>query len=137
MRSRQRARRDQAHLVTEARQSRSEEISQRERRYLALMSIRVICFVLTVVLFLHHAGWLALIPAAGAILLPYFAVVVANSRRSPAASGFRPYEPRLPERYSPGAQDARDHPDGPDGPGRPDGTGGSGGPAPDDGGPRG
>jgi len=101
MRSRPRVRRDQAHLVTEARQSRSEEISQRERRYLLLMGGRAICFVVTLVLFVNHAGWLALIPAAGAIFLPYFAVVVANSRRVSPASGFRPYEPRLPERYPP------------------------------------
>jgi len=129
MRSRQRARRDQAHLVTEARQSRSEEISQRERRYLLLMGMRLICFVLAVVLLLHHAGWLALIPAAGAIVLPYFAVVVANSRRAPAASGFRPYEPRLPERYSPGAKDRPDAPGEPGGPAGPAGTAGPGGPA--------
>jgi Protein of unknown function (DUF3099) len=91
----------QAHLVTEARESRSAEIGQRERRYLVMMGIRVVCFVITVVMFLTHAGWLTIIPAAGAIALPYFAVVVANSRRQTTASGFRPYQPNLPERYVP------------------------------------
>jgi Flp pilus assembly protein TadB len=109
-----RGRKDQAHLVTEAPQSRAAEISQRERRYLVLMGIRVVCFVLTVVLFLNHLAWLALIPAVGAIALPYFAVVVANSRRPAGASDFRPYEPNLPQRYVP-----------PDGPGAEDGDSGT------------
>jgi hypothetical protein len=109
------ARRNQAYLVTEASQSRSAEIGQRERRYLLMMGIRVVCFVVTVVMFLTHAGWLTVIPAVGAIALPYFAVVVANSRRPAGSSSFRPYQPRLPERYVPpgggepgsGSSDAR------------------------------
>jgi len=107
VRTRHHARRDQAHLVTEARQSRSAEIGQRERRYLVMMGIRVVCFVVMVVMFVNHAGWLTIIPATGAIALPYFAVVVANARREVGgASGFRAFEPRLPERYVPpdGAQ---------------------------------
>jgi len=101
VRSRPNARRDQAHLVTDARQSRAAEISQRQRRYLVMMGIRVVCFVVTVVLFLAHAGWVTVIPAIGAIGLPYFAVVVANTRRQGPVTGFRPYQPRLPERYAP------------------------------------
>jgi hypothetical protein len=64
-----------------------------------MMGIRVVCFVVTVVLFLNHAGWLTVIPAFGAIALPYFAVVVANSRDPRRSTGFQAYEPRLPERY--------------------------------------
>ncbi len=65
-----------------------------------MMGLRLVCFVLTVVLFINHAGWLTIIPAAGAIALPYFAVVVANTRRPGDSSGFRPYMSKLPERYS-------------------------------------
>jgi hypothetical protein len=101
-------RRNQAYLVTEAPQSRSDEIGQRERRYLVMMGIRVVCFVVTVVMFLTHAGWLTVIPAVGAIALPYFAVVIANSRNPAASSGFRPYQPRLPERYVPPGNDSGD-----------------------------
>jgi hypothetical protein len=80
------------------------------------MGIRLICFVVTVVMFVNHAGWLTCIPAAGAILLPYFAVVVANSRRSGGGQEFRAYQPRLPERYSPpGARSPADHADQQDG----------------------
>jgi hypothetical protein len=64
-----------------------------------MMGLRLVCFVVTVVLFLNHGGWLTVIPAAGAIALPYFAVVVANSRQPGSSSGFQAYEPRLPERY--------------------------------------
>ena len=64
-----------------------------------MMGIRVVCFIVTVVLFLNHAGWLTVIPAAGAIALPYFAVVIANSRQQAGSSGFRPYQPNLPVRY--------------------------------------
>jgi hypothetical protein len=87
-------------VVTEAPQSRADEISQRQRRYLVMMGIRVICFVVTVVMFVNHGGWLTIIPAFGAIALPYFAVVIANSRQPGSSSGFRPYQPSLPERYS-------------------------------------
>lgn len=64
-----------------------------------MMGLRVVCFVVTVIMFVNHAGWLTVIPAVGAIALPYFAVVVANTRRQDGATAFRPYEPRLPERY--------------------------------------
>jgi len=64
-----------------------------------MMGIRLLCFVLTVVAFVNHAGWFTVIPAAGAIGLPYFAVVIANSRNPASSTGFRAYEPNLPERY--------------------------------------
>ncbi|HWF79680.1 MAG TPA: DUF3099 domain-containing protein [Streptosporangiaceae bacterium] len=101
MRGRRSTGRDRAYLVTEAPQARSAEISQRQRRYLLMMGVRVVCFIVTVVLFVNHAGWLTVIPACGAIALPYFAVVIANSRQQAGPSDFRPYEPRLPVRYQP------------------------------------
>jgi hypothetical protein len=95
------SRRETAYLVTEARKPRSEDIAYRERRYLIMMAFRVGCFVLTIVLFASGAGWLAAIPAVGAIVIPYFAVVFANGGREPTSTrGFRAYEPKLPERYS-------------------------------------
>jgi hypothetical protein len=94
-------RRDSAYLVTEARKPRSEDIAYRERRYLIMMGFRVACFILTIVLFASGAGWLAAIPAVGAIVIPYFAVVFANGGREPTSTrGFRAYEPKLPQAYS-------------------------------------
>ena len=107
------SRRETAHLVTEARKPRSEDIAYRERRYLIMMGIRVGCFGLTVILFASGAGWLAAIPAVGALVIPYFAVVFANGGREPTSTrGFRAYEPKLPERYSGPGQDAAGSPPG-------------------------
>ena len=104
-------RRDTAHLVTEAQRPRSEDISYRERRYLIMMAFRVACFIVTILLFTAGAGWLAAIPAVGALVIPYFAVVFANGGREPSSTrGFRPYEPNLPERYSPPGESSQgDH----------------------------
>jgi MFS superfamily sulfate permease-like transporter len=51
-------------------------------RYSVAMGIRMVCLVLAVVI----PDWWRVIPAIGAIVLPYFAVVIANnvSRRSMA-----------------------------------------------------
>lgn len=127
MRVRPKNRRESAHLVTEAARPRSEDIAYRERRYLIMMGFRIACFGLTIILFAAGAGWLAAIPAVGAIAIPYFAVVFANGGREPTSTrGFQPYEPKLPERYSgpgggaPGSPPVAGQPDasGPAGPGQ-------------------
>ena len=51
-----------------------EERHGRVLRYSIAMGVRVVCVVLALVL---H-GWVQLIAIIGAIVLPYFAVVVAN-----------------------------------------------------------
>jgi hypothetical protein len=99
-------RRERPQVVTEALRPKSEDIAYRERRYLIMMGIRLICFVVAVVAFLNGAGWLTAIPAVGAIIIPYFAVVFANGGREPDhRSRFRPYEPNLPQRHTPPAGD--------------------------------
>ena len=106
-----RSRREHASVVTEARRPMSEDIKYREHRYLIMMGIRLVCFVIAVVLFVNGAGWLTAIPAVGAIAIPYFAVVFANGGREPAGrSGFRPYMPNLPERFAAPSRSQR--PDG-------------------------
>ena len=105
-----RGRRGSAHLVTEAQRSKSADISYRERRYLIMMGIRVVCFVIAVIVFANGGGWLTAIPAVGAIAIPYFAVVFANGGREPTSTrGFRPYEPNLPAVYQPPADDSTGH----------------------------
>ena len=95
-------RREHAHVVTEAPRPMSEDIAYRQRRYLIMMGIRLVCFVIAVVVFVKGGGWLTAIPAVGAIAIPYFAVVFANGGREPTGrSRFRPYEPNLPRRYVP------------------------------------
>jgi hypothetical protein len=89
-------------MVTQARRSLSDDISFRQRRYLLMMGIRAACFVIAVVMFVNHLGWLTVIPAAGAIFIPYFAVVLANGGREPSNTrGFMEYQPRLPATRDP------------------------------------
>jgi hypothetical protein len=97
-----RSRREQAHVVTEARPGLHDDIAYRERRYLIMMGIRTVCFITALLLFVNHAGWLTAIPAVGALVIPYFAVIFANGGREPGGRrGFRAYEPNLPARYTP------------------------------------
>ena len=102
-------------MVTEARPGLSADISYRERRYLIMMAIRTVCFVAALLLFINHAGWLTAIPAVGALVIPYFAVIFANGGREPGRGrGFRQYEPNLPARFDPpGDRPNQDAPPGP------------------------
>jgi hypothetical protein len=49
-------------------------------KYTIAMSVRVVCIALCLVV----QGWWIVIPAAGAVFLPYFAVVIANNVRGRA-----------------------------------------------------
>ena len=106
------ARGQQVHLVTQARRPLSEDIAYRQRRYLIMMGIRAICFAVAVVLFLNHAGWLTSIPAVGAIVIPYFAVVFANGGREPDNTrGFLEHRVNLPARRDTPGDGPDDHPE--------------------------
>jgi len=72
----------------------SPEIERRNRfiKYTVAMVIRVICIVLAVAV---PAGWITIVFVAGAVFLPYFAVVIANAQgvgpsRSKASSAEAP-----------------------------------------------
>ena len=89
-------------LVTEAQRPRSADIGYRERRYLIMMGIRLVCFLAAILMVTRGFGWWAAIPAAAAVVLPYFAVVFANGGREPNDTrGFREYQPSLPARTTP------------------------------------
>jgi hypothetical protein len=66
--------------VTGARRSVSEDVSSRTRRYLISMGIRTVCLPLAV----FTDGWVRWVFVAGAVLLPYFAVIIANAGRERA-----------------------------------------------------
>jgi Protein of unknown function (DUF3099) len=84
-------------MVTQARRSLSDDIAYRQRRYLLMMGVRAVCFAIAVIMFINHLGWLTAIPAVGAIVIPYFAVVFANGGREPDNTrGFMEYQPNLP-----------------------------------------
>ena len=69
----------QPQSVTDLPESPEDEHRRRVFQYVLAMSIRVVCVVACI----WVRGWWLLIPAAGAIFLPYVAVVLANvgSRR--------------------------------------------------------
>jgi Protein of unknown function (DUF3099) len=88
---------EQVHLVTQARRPLSEDIKYRQNRYLLMMAIRVLCFAVAVILFALHQKWLILIPAVGAVIIPYIAVVFANGGREPDNQrGFLEHRTNLP-----------------------------------------
>jgi hypothetical protein len=61
--------------ITELPSSPDEERRGRMIRYSIAMGIRVICLLFVLVV----PDWWRLIPAIGAIALPYFAVIIANN----------------------------------------------------------
>ena len=61
--------------ITDARSGSSVEMSQRIRRYTVTMAFRTVCFLVAVI-FAH--GWLQWVLFAGALFLPYMAVLLAN-----------------------------------------------------------
>lgn len=76
--------------ITTAPQNASAEVDARQRRYVIAMGIRTVCFILAIVL----SGVVRWVLVAAAVLLPYFAVVMANrvNRRTPA----KPFESPTP-----------------------------------------
>lgn len=64
--------------ITSVAISADQERKQRMIRYLVAMAIRVVCLIVGV----YVQGWLMWVCFAGAILLPYFAVVLANDQGS-------------------------------------------------------
>ncbi len=57
-------------------QSPSADESSRFRKYMITMGTRVVCLLLMVLV--HPYGWYTWVFAAGAVALPYVAVVIAN-----------------------------------------------------------
>lgn len=83
--SRDRRHDDDAVRITTAAASRNDDIRARQRRYLLSMSLRTLCFVGAVIVGHGVAMWILI---AGAIFLPYVAVVMANAAAS-RSDGFQ------------------------------------------------
>jgi hypothetical protein len=84
---------DEPILVTTAPQSPRDEQRARTRRYLFTMGLRVVCFVLAIVLVALDVQWeFAALAVVGSLVLPWVAVIAANSgpaRRSESPSLYR------------------------------------------------
>jgi hypothetical protein len=81
------------HTVTSAPSSTTDDQDDRVRRYLLMMGIRVVCFGLLFV----TSGWMRWVAIAGAVVLPYFAVVVANAVRPRQQGTIEPVTDRTKE----------------------------------------
>jgi hypothetical protein len=66
------------HTITSAQRSLSEEQSGRTRKYLISMGIRTACVIGAIFI----PGWPRWVLIAGAVVLPYLAVVIANAGKS-------------------------------------------------------
>lgn len=64
----------EVHSITDASAAHSEDIRQRMIKYATAMAIRMVCLILVFVV----DGWFKIIAVAGAVFLPWIAVVVAN-----------------------------------------------------------
>jgi hypothetical protein len=84
-----RASQQPVYSVTGVRRGTSDDLAQRQRRYLISMSIRTVSFVLAVV---TH-GPVRWIFVAAALILPYIAVVMANAVGSRTEESPTPYVP--------------------------------------------
>lgn len=62
------------HSITDAAAAHSEDMRQRMIKYALAMGIRMVCLILIFVV----DGWFKLVMAAGAVFLPWIAVVIAN-----------------------------------------------------------
>ncbi|GAA3769687.1 hypothetical protein GCM10022240_22570 [Microbacterium kribbense] len=70
-----------------------DDVSSRSTRYLIMMGVRVLCFLLMV--FVQPFGWYTWIFGVGAIFLPYIAVVLANAGGESNTVGVVPPERAL------------------------------------------
>ncbi len=64
----------EVHSITDAAAAHSEDMRERMIKYALAMGIRMVCIILIFVV----DGWLKLVAVAGAVLLPWIAVVIAN-----------------------------------------------------------
>ena len=87
----------QVTLVTTAGRSHSDDIDLRQRRYVLTQSVRIVCVMLAAFLPVS-LGWKGLL-ILGAVLLPWFGVVMANAgptvgRKRRSALVDHPVEPQ-------------------------------------------
>ena len=75
--------------VTTASRGRSDDISARQRRYLWMMGIRIVCLPFALLV----DGWFRWVFIVAAVVLPYLAVVVANAVSRPSPGVLTPVAP--------------------------------------------
>jgi len=92
--------------ITTAGTSRNDEMRGRQRRYILSMSLRTVCFIGAV---LVGPSWFRWVLIAGAVFLPYVAVVMANAVNA-RDDGFTLLDGVSPHRELSAGVDQRDTP---------------------------
>lgn len=98
----------EVHTITGAPEPLAVDQSRRERRYLIQMGIRLVCFLLAVILWNRVPAWLSWLLIAGAVVLPYVAVLLANAGRERQQPGTPLMDPRAIEPGRPPTREDRD-----------------------------
>ncbi|HEY6744601.1 MAG TPA: DUF3099 domain-containing protein [Mycobacteriales bacterium] len=65
-------------LITEAQPSLDEQLAARRKKYLLMMLTRIVCLIAAAVFYKNP--WLLAVFVAGAVVLPWMAVLIANDR---------------------------------------------------------
>ncbi len=78
---------EQVYSITSASSGHSDDLGSRELRYGISMGIRTLCFVGAVIASQTVGGWLPWVLVAGALVLPYTSVILANAGVRQKASG--------------------------------------------------
>jgi xanthine/uracil permease len=88
-------------LVTTASRSPGEERRDRERRYLLLMGVRVVAFIVAIV---FARGWIRYGAIVLSLVIPWIAVVLANAIPSSSTETRKPslFVRRAPKQIGPG-----------------------------------
>ncbi|MBN9607021.1 MAG: DUF3099 domain-containing protein [Actinomycetales bacterium] len=82
--------------ITDLPPSPGDEERSRTRQYLIVMAIRLACMFIAIAIAALAPGWWIVIPIAGAVFLPLFAVVAANAPRVVRGTVERPGPRELP-----------------------------------------
>lgn len=101
-----RGRRPAPVVITEARESPQAQLRSRQRKYITMMGLRLVCLVLAAVAVMlevpHALVWVG-VCIVGMVALPWMAVIIANDRPPKEASKFTsrlrrepPASPALP-----------------------------------------
>ncbi|GEL93378.1 DUF3099 domain-containing protein [Cellulomonas composti] len=71
----------EVHRITAAPEPLAEDQARRQRRYLAQMGVRLVCFLLAIFTWSRIPVWMSVVLLVGAVVLPYVAVIFANAGR--------------------------------------------------------
>ena len=72
---------EEVHSITSAPEPLTDDLARRQKRYLVQMGVRIVCFAGAVLSWGRIPMWASLVLIVAAVVLPYSAVLFANSGR--------------------------------------------------------